>query len=272
MSLDTVDKIIAGMQPPREIVKQITPTLVAGRPHSLFQLGGVPPAADAFPAVNTIAGAACTSLAGQIPYMHSISVDKESRLARFQAAATIPGNLLLCDRLWQNVIPCAWTTGVMIFSGAVQIPPRDWTGSAYGYGVMAGIEVNRATGSGTPTLLLGYTNHSGVAARSSTNQFGTVATSAIGAFYPIGLQDNDEGIQKAESLKLSATWTSGFLSAVLYRVLARLELAGPYTPNAVDALTGGFTKLFPGTVPFLIFIPNTTTASYINGHVVWSQG
>jgi hypothetical protein len=80
----------------------------------------------------------------------------------------------------------------------------------------------------------------------------------------------DRGIRKAQSLTLSATWTSGTIHVVLYRILARLELLAQI-PNAIDALTGGFVRLYDNTVPFLVFIPSTTTTSNITGHVIWSQ-
>jgi hypothetical protein len=53
--------------------------------------------------------------------------------------------------------------------------------------------------------------------------------------------------------------------------LARLDL--PATPiNSIDAITGGMPRAYDNTVPFLIFIPSTTTASSISGQVVWSHG
>ena len=73
-------------------------------------------------------------------------------------------------------------------------------------------------------------------------------------------------------MTLSATMTSGSVSLVAYRVLARLELTVANVPNAIDALTSGFPRIYDNTVPFLIFIPSTTTASNIIGHVIWTQG
>jgi hypothetical protein len=58
----------------------------------------------------------------------------------------------------------------------------------------------------------------------------------------------------------------------MYRVLATLELTGAFVPNAVDAITGGFPQLYNGSVPFLIFIPSTTTTSNISGSVTYTQG
>ena len=43
-------------------------------------------------------------------------------------------------------------------------------------------------------------------------------------------------------------------------------------PNAIDALTSGFPRIYDDSVPFLVFIPSTTTASVISGHMVVTQG
>jgi hypothetical protein len=87
----------------------------------------------------------------------------------------------------------------------------------------------------------------------------------------MALQAGDVGVQLIQSLGLSVSWISGTISLVAYRILARLELMAQI-PNAIDALTSGFPRLFDNTVPFLIFIPNTTTTSNITGHVIWTQG
>lgn len=268
MAITTRDGALAGMQWPREFAKAITPTLVAGRPHSLFYLGGMPGAAVA--PTPGITGAALTTYAGQLPWTNPASGN--SYLARFQGMATQAGTLMLCDRLWHNSGYTITSTAEQTHTSSVVIPSRDANGAALGDGVFAAVEVSGATGAGTPTLTHKYTNQAGTADKTATNIDATVATSAAGAFYRIGLAAGDTGVRKSQSLTLSATWTSGTIHTVLYRVLARLELTGANIPNAVDAITGGFPRLYNDTVPFLVFIPNTTTASYISGQAIWTQG
>ena len=125
--------------------------------------------------------------------------------------------------------------------------------------------MSAATGAGTPTITIGYTNSAGTASRTATNIIATVASSAIGATYFIGLQAGDVGVRSVQSLTLSATWTSGTINLVAYRVLADLELAGAFVPNAVDFLTGGAPRLYDGVMPWLVFIPATTTATNVSG-------
>jgi hypothetical protein len=353
MAITTIDQVLAGMQQPREFAKAVTGTMVAGRAHSLWYLGGIPPAA-AIPTnivitSNSIAnptvvltasahgmvsndqvsisgvitsvpnidgiytityvdtthfsipvnvttagtGGVCycynkgagsgtagligitqitgaTLASGQLPFTNPVAGN--TYLARLQAMCTIPGTLMLCDRLWENsgISPIKATE--QAFTGSAQIPARDQNGANAGVGVYAGVEVAVVTGAGTPTLTVKYTNTLGTSGKTGTNVVATVATSIAGTFHFIGLAAGDLGVQKAESITLSATWTTGTIQVVLFRVLARLELTAANIPNAIDALTAGFPRLYDNTVPFLIFIPSTTTTSNVVGHAIWSQG
>lgn len=267
MAISTIDQLVAGMKPPIDFFKVATPTLVAGRPHSLFYLAGIP-GAGAAPSPG-LAGEALTSVAGQLPFNNPGSGN--TYLARLLAAATIPGQLLLCDRLWQNSGFTITSTGAQTVN-SVAFPARDANGSANGEGVLLGVEISNATGSGTPTITVAYTNSANTASRSATNIVPTVASTAIGGFYPIGLQAGDVGVRSVQTLTLSATWTSGTMHLVAYRVLARLDLTSGLNPGVLDAVTGGMPRLYDNTVPFLIFIPSTTTASTISGNLIYAQG
>lgn len=267
MAIRTLDGAIAGMQYPRDFVKAVTGTMVAGRPHSLHYLAGAPGAGVA--PTPGIGGEVLTTLTGQIPFTNPTSGN--TYLSRMVGQATIAGTLLLCDRLWQNSGLDVTSTSEQVFTGSANIPARDGNGAALGDGVYAGVEVSTLTGAGTPTLTLKYTDHAGNTGQTATNTNATVAASIAGSFYPIGLAAGDTGIRKAESLTLSATWTSGTIHVVLYRIIARLDLLAQI-PNSIDALTSGFPRLYDNSVPFLVFIPNTTTTSNITGQVIWTQG
>jgi len=336
MAITDLNGVLAGMQYPREFIKAVTGTLVAGRPHSLLYLAGIPGAGVA--PTPGLKGAALTTYGGQIPFTNPVSGN--TYLARLQAQATQAGSLLLCDRLWHNsgytitattpqiignpvvsssvanptVITCTGnvpfansdvvnivghTGSTPAISGAytisnvsgatftipvnvsvggtggsvgIPLPARDSGGAVTGNQVYLGVEVSATVGAGTPTLTAIYTNTAGTAGQTGTNVVATVASSIQGTFYPIGLAAGDTGVQLIQSLTLSATWTSGTISLVAYRILARLELTTANIPNAIDAMTAGFPRIYDNTVPFLIFIPNTTTTSNITGHVIWSQG
>ena len=267
MAITTLDGVIAGMQYPRFLVKPATPTLVAGRPHSLFYLAGSPGAAVA--PTPGITGVALTTYLGQIPFTNPVSGN--SYLARFQGQATIAGTLLLCDRLWHN-------SGMSITAVTAQTinsvawPARSADATVNGEAILIGVEVSTILGAGAPTLSMSYTNQAGTSGKTGAGIITVVTLSAVGAFYMIGLAAGDTGVRSIQTYTRSATSTSGVEHLVAYRVLAGLELTAPQIPNAIDALTSGFPRLFDNTVPFLLFIPSTTTASNISGQCIWTQG
>lgn len=277
MAIATLDGVLAGMRPPVPFCKAVTPTLVAGRPHSLWYLAGSP--GPGLTPATTAGGVALSSTSAVVngQLYHQDPVSGNSYLARFQGQATQPGVLMLCDRLMQvggtsagAAISVTTTTAQTINTGA--LPARDIAGATSGAGVQWGLEVITATGAGTATPAIGYTNSGSTAGRTASLVDTYVASSAIGAFYRFGMQAGDVGIKSVESLTLSVSMTSGSIALVAYRVLASLELAGGFIPNAVDALTAGFPQEYNGVVPFLIFVPSTTTASNVSGTYVETQG
>lgn len=268
MPITTLDQALAGMRPPASFAKAVTPALVAGRPHSLAYLVGMPGAMVA--PTPGMAGAALTTYAGQIPVPAPVG-GQDIHLARLQAQASVAGTLILADRLWHNSgLSLTLTTAQTINS--VAFPARDANGTANGEQVLIGLEVTTATGAGAPVFTMSYTNQAGTAGRSGSGILTGVATSAIGAFYPMGLAAGDSGVRSVQTFTLSAAWTSGAVSLVAYRELARLELTATNVPSAIDAITSGLPRFHDNAVPFLIFVPAATTASNISGHMICTQG
>lgn len=267
MAITTLDGALAGMKPPTYFSKAVTGTLVAGRPFSPFYLAGVPGAATA-PSPG-LAGEALTTYAGQLPIP---AASGNTHLARFSGVSSAQaGVLLLCDRLWHNSGFTITSTGAQTINSAAW-PARDMNGSTNGVGVILGVEISSATGAGTPTITVSYTNDANTSGRTGTNSVATVATSAAGTFYPIGLAAGDTGVRSVQTLTLSATWTSGTMHLVAYRVLASLELGAAGLPNAIDALTSGMPRCYDNTVPFLVYIPQTTSTTQLTGTAVFTQG
>ena len=263
----TLDTVIAGMRPPETFIKAVTGTLVAGRPHSTVYQAGRP---GAFTAPSPgIAGAALTSYAGQIPFTNPTG-GKNTYLARFQGSATQAGVLILADRLWHNSGISVTTTGAQTVD-SVAWPARDMNASTDGVGVQIGLEVVTATGAGAATPTISYTNSGGTGSRAGAMWTSYVASSIAGSFYPFTMAAGDVGVRSIQTVTLGVSMTSGSVSLVAYRELARLELTANNIPNAIDAITSGLPRLFDNTVPFLIFVPNTTTTSNIGGQIIFSH-
>lgn len=268
MAITTLDGAIAGMQWPRFFAKAVTPTLVTGRQWSLWGLGGNP-GAGSFD--NTLNGVTLSStsaqVTGQIPFTDPVS--GSTYLARLSASATQAGTLILADRIWHN-------GGYTITSTSAQNsttptwPSRDANGSTNGDGILLAVEISSAAGAATPTITVTYTNSGGTGSRTATAAGASGA--AAGSFFTLGLQAGDIGVRSVQSLALNTSWLSGTMNLVAYRPLASVELSAAFIPAAIDSLTSGFPKLYNGSVPFFIFVPNTTTATNVSGSVVWTQG
>ena len=273
MAITTVDGIIAGAKPNRPFHKSITPTLVIGRPQSLWGLGGNP-GAGSFD--TTLAGVALSSASspvnGQLVFDAGTSSSVFNYVSRFGGYSTGAGShFYLCDRLWHNggftiTLNTAQTVNSATF------PARDEDGATSGKGVLLGLEISSAAGAAAPTITVSYTNSEGVSGRTGTNSFATANSPVAGAFFPIGLQAGDRGVRSVQSLTLSASWVSGTMNLVAYRLLASSDSISAGGGSSVDAVTGNLAKAYNGTVPFILVIPSATTAAHVHGHYGWTQG
>jgi hypothetical protein len=270
MAITTVDGALAGMQPARKFTKGGPGTLVAGRLVTYWAAAGAPGGGGYNGTLNGVTLSSTGGLVtGQIPHYNPVSGN--AYLARFVVSASQAGVVSLADRLWHNGgINPTLTTPQAIVSPAW--PARDVNGSSDGDGVLLALEVSAATGSGTPTITVGYTNSDGVAGRTATTVTAVSASSTLWTMYLVGLQAGDTGVRSVESITLSVSWSSGTINLVAYREIVALELSGPNVGAAVDIVTGGFQRIYDGTVPYVFFTPNTTTNTTITGSYVETWG
>lgn len=266
MAITTMDGIVAGMQVPQYFHKQISPTLVAGKPWTPFYTAGIPGAAVA--PTPGAAGEALTSYAGQIPFTNPGAGN--SYIERFVAAMTGQvGTLMLCDRLWHNSgLSSTLNTAQTVNSAAW--PARDNAGSTNGDGVYIGVEVSGAMGAATPTFSMSYTNQEGTASKTGAGVTSGVSSAPVGSFYPMGLAAGDTGVRSIQTFTLSASWGSGTFHLVAYRILAAMEVGT--SGNSLDFSQLGLPRMYDNTVPFLVFVPSTTTAGFIYGQTAVTQG
>lgn len=276
MAITTLDGVVAGMRLPVFVSKAATATLVAGLPTSLWAIAGNPGAGSYDTTLNGVVLSSSSALVtGQLPHYDPTSGN--SYLARLSGAVNQPGSLLLLDRLWHNggyTITATTAQNITSPTWPSRCPTSgtDDTATTTGIGVCLAVEVSAAVGAGTPTITISYTNSAGTAGRTATNIITTQASSAIGATYFIALQAGDVGVRSVQSLTLSATWTSGTINLVAYRILATLEIPSANVSAAIDAVTGAMPRIYNGAVPYLVFIPSTTTAALINATYVETQG
>lgn len=265
--ITTLDGIIAGMQPPVEIMKTGVAMEAIGTPFSHFYSAGMPGPAVACAA--GIAGEALISYPGQLPFNNPVSGN--SYLARLQLNSSVAAGFQIADRLWHN-------SGINVTSlvaqpvGSVPFPARDRVGSANGAGVMVAVEVTSsvATGNtGAVTVTMNYKNQDNV---------DKVATAVLPAtaqpytFIPFQLAAGDTGVRSIVDITLSASVVSGSICLVAYRVLTSADIMIAGTGVSADALQAGFVRLYDNTVPFIIQIPTAVTATVVRGQLIVTQG
>lgn len=272
MTITTLDQVIADVQPVQHFFKNIV-TTNSGRVVSLWSQTGRPGPGSYNAGVNggTYVNGSPSLVAGAIErFDPGLGNAYLNRVTCTNAPFSTGGMLLVCDRIWDNGGLTITSTSTQTFASGA-LPARDQTGSANGVGYMLGVEVSGAAGAGTPTLTVGYTNSSGTAGRTATNIDATYASPPQGAFFRVRWQTGDVGVQSVQSITLSATWTSGTISVVVYRVLAAIQNAVLY-PSALDCITGGFPRIWNGTCPFLLHIASTAAGYAISGTYQEAQG
>lgn len=267
MAITTLDGAIAGMRPIEFYSKAVTGTIVAGRPFSPFYLAGIPGAAVA--PTPGAAGAGLTTYAGQIPVP---AASGNTHLARFSLVSSGQAGVgLLCDRLWHNSGIVVTTTTAQTIN-SVAWPARDDNGATSGAGVYIGLEVSTATGAGASTVSISYTNSQGTAGRTGTANPVYAASSVAGSFYIFTLQAGDTGVRSVQTFTSTVSMTSGVVHLVAFRVIAQVELATAGVAGVIDPVTGGLAREYDNTVPFVVYIPQTTTTTQLTGSVIHTQG
>lgn len=269
MTITTLDGALAGMLPPYPFLKVGGTMEAAGVMHSLAYSTGLPGAMVA-PA-SGLSGAAITSRAGltSVPAPAGANL---SYLAKLEAAASVAGQLILVDRLWDNSGFTVTTTTAQTVTSAA-FPARDRNGAVAGEGVMLGIEVSTATtnAGAIVNMTASYTDSGGTAGNTATIA-SFPATAAAGTFVPFQLAAGDVGVGAVASLTLGTSLVTGVVHLVAYRELARLSLPVANVGANLDAIATGFARLYDNTTLSLLWLPTATTAVTLAGNIVFSQG
>jgi len=264
MAITTLDGAVAGMSAPQPFIK-IGAATVAGRFYSPFYVTGFPGAATA-PAPG-IAGAALTTYAGQLPFSNPITGN--SYLARFSANSSATGRLMLCDRLWHNSGIATNSTAAQTINSAAW-PARDSNGTVNGEDVLIGVEIVTAT-TNTSNCTMTYTNSAGTAARTSI-AVSVASAGSAGNFFPLSLAAGDTGVRSIQTVTFATQLGGGSVSLVAYRILSEIDVFTANVGAVQDMFGCGFPRLYDNTVPFLLFLPATTTAPTLVGSISYSQG
>lgn len=271
MAITTLDGVISGVKPPSPFSKTgitMAAVGVAQRGYTPWYHGALPAIATApSPGIN---GAAVSGISASNTGLNRTNPGSgNSYLGRLSACSSQIGMLWLIDRLWHNSGLSVTSTGAQAITPAT-LPARSSDGTTNGPDVLAAIEWSATGGAGTPLVTLTYTDQSGNTGATST--FTGVASPPVGTFEIFGLAAGDSGIRAPTSFIQNATRTSGTMHLVLFRLIASLECSAANTGFAIDALTGGFPRVYDDSCLQLVWFPSSTTALSIVGSYVETQG
>lgn len=270
MAITTLDNALAGAGFPNFFFKSASGTLSPGLAYSYWYADGIPGAA-AIPTLLGMDGAALTApVQGQIPYINPTSPDLNylGRLAGVAAAQG--GTLILADRLWHNYgIDLTDTNPQTVNS--VAYPPRDFGGTSAGQGVFFGLEILSATGAASPLITVNYLD-TALDPQVATTTIPTSGSVPAGTFYQFALAGAADGVSEITAITFSTSWLSGSAQLVAYRPIAAIMCPAAGVSSALDPLTGGLPLMFDDSVPFVLFLPSTTTPTPVSGSVTFTQG
>jgi len=273
MAITTQDQLVAAMAAaagagnrPPFVKTALAGTFAVGQMVSLWTAAGNPGAGAA---QGTAAGAVPTSVtAGALPFTNPTSGN--SYLSRLFASSTVPGTLILYDRLVHtSTLSGTVTTAQTVASVALTRP------DALGTNTELFMEVYTALGATSTTITASYTNQAGTAAQVTTAA--TIPTTAPAGFIlPLPLAAGDTGVRAVASCTLAAsTLTAGNFGITIGRRLAEFAIPAanqPYPPQ--DPFWAGLSQIYNSACIFGVFLIASGTAApaISSGSLVIAQG
>lgn len=270
MAITTNDQLVAaiaaasgaGNRPPY-VKTALAGTFAAGQFVSLWTAAGQP-GAGAAPA-GTPGAVPLSTTAGAIGFTNPGAGN--SYLARLFASATVPGTLILYDRLC-GVGGMVTTTATPAIASAALTRP-----DANGVNAEIWAEVTTGCSATADSVTLTYTNSAGVASHTT----GGVSFNGliVGQAVQFPLQAGDVGVQTVTGMTNGTTQAAGTVNIVICRRVAEFAIPfanGPYPPQ--DPLWAGLPQIYNNACLFGIFLIGSGTAAPAiqSGSLVIAQG
>lgn len=197
-------------------------------------------------------------------------------LGGFLSAANVhAGTLVLCDRLSHQ----SGLSGIVSTAQTTNLATAALTRYTSGVGVMAGLTIYTAVGTGAATVSVSYTNTVPTAGQTSPTRsfFAFTGQNRAGRFIPLPLVAGDLGVKSVESVTLSATTgTAGNFGVTLYKPLAffPLDTTTPRPMSYFDGMIGGLPEIVDGACLFWLFMPREgdgTAPQVVAGSLLLSE-
>ena len=185
------------------------------------------------------------------------------------ASVSVPGALLLCDRLGDvSGFSGANSSTQSVSGGSLSVSRYTGTGAV---GNQIGVEIYVNVGTTPTTIFATYTNEQGTGSRTTdTVTFGGTNFREAQRFILLPLQSGDKGVRSVESVKLAAsTGSAGDFGITIYHSLIIFPVGAAAIPASIPLSVEppGHVEVKTGACFSFLWFPNTTTAPMVNGQL-----
>lgn len=241
----------------REIVAINVPssTVVAGRQYDLWASAvpvGAAPSTAVVPTRSTVG-----ALGQHNPASGQLSIIG----ARFSTLN--PGQYIVCDRLSHQ----GGLSGIVTTAQTTNLPTAALTRYTSGAGVMIGVTIYSAVGTGVTTITASYTNEAGTSGRNTpTVVFGGTANREANRMVILPLQSGDFGVRAVASVTVAAsTATAGNFGVTLFKPIYTIcvpDMSGVLSAAGyiTGSTCGGIATIVDDACLFVIAISQSTNA------------
>jgi hypothetical protein len=227
-------------------------TFAAGQFVSLWTAAGQP-GVGAVPAAFGSSGTVPTNAtAGAVPFVNPGSGN--SYLARLFATSSVPGTLVLYDRLWACSALLATATSQTIVTPAALTRP-----DANGVNAEIWIEATVAIGTTASNASCTYTNQAAVTGHVTSPVIPMVTSAPIGWAVQLPLAAGDTGVQTIQTMTLSAAMSAGQFNLVIQRRIAEFAIPAAWLS-------------FPPQDPFWSGLPQIYNSACIGAYFLIGSG
>jgi hypothetical protein len=206
---------------------------------------------------SSVSGSACNSVtigSGDIP---QVSGGKKNHLSQFAAFQSLPGILILSDRIIHTDSLVANTTSSQTIN-SISLPARAGTGE----GVEIGIEIYTATGVTPYDVSVSYTNSSNVSGRTATASI--IASAGANRFFPLSLQTGDIGVRSVQSLSCSvSSGTAGDIGVTFHKPIMEISISVSSIPSTMNFLETGLEEIHEDSCLWSYSLLGSTTSGRI---------
>lgn len=226
MAIQTLDQYIASNKQRIPLLKTASRTTVASIPFSVLDLAGNPGAGALVGSLNP--ATLVTDATAGFPAINFST--GTGYLSKVEFSSTVASRLQLFDLIYKNSLQtggAGYTAATVTFSSQAAIsgrcPDYPGSGTVFGKGMEIWLEVGTAYAGGTSlSFSVNYTNSDGTAGRTTGTVNLALAALTLGKMVQLSLQAGDVGVQKIESITISAvtgTFTAGTMNVLIMRPL-----------------------------------------------------